>query len=145
MFIGRYYHTLEQHNRVSLPKPFRSHCKSWVVTRGLDGGLFLFPAETFADQLEHIRVQPWTKRRHRDLARLFANSAQQVEVDTNGRVLLPEYLTKLAKLRKQVVIVGSYNYVELWDQELYHQYLDQLEPQAESVAEQLGAEQLSAK
>lgn len=137
MLIGRYYHTLEANGRLALPKSFRETTKDWVVTRGLDGGLFLFPKGDFEKQIQELAERTFTTKTHRDFVRLMVNNAQAVEPDALGRVLLPEYLIKLADLTKQVVVVGSYTYLEIWDQTKYHAYLDALEPQAEAIAEQL--------
>lgn len=137
MFIGRYYHTLEKNGRLALPKSFREKTENWVVTRGLDGGLFLFPKPNFENQILELTERTFTKKRNRDFVRLMVNSAQEVSPDSLGRVLLPEYLINLAQLSKKVVVVGSYHYLEIWDQKQYHSYLDMLEPQAEQLAESL--------
>ncbi len=137
MFIGRYYHTLEEKGRLSLPKEFRTQTKKWVVTRGLDGGLFLMKASDFQANLEKFAKRTFTKKDNRDFIRLMTNDAKLVEPDKLGRVTLPAYLTKLAKLKKQVVVVGSYSYIEIWDQAKYHQYLNKLEKEAEKIAERL--------
>lgn len=136
MFIGTYYHTLEEHGRVSLPKSFRETTSEWIATRGLDGGLFLFSAETFHQRLQSIsESHVFTKKAHRDFIRLMTNEAQAVSVDANGRVNLPNYLIEFAKLQKDLVIVGSLEYVEVWDRKSYHSYVDALEKNAESIAE----------
>ena len=137
MFIGRYYHTLEENRRLSLPKKFRQIETSWIVTRGLDGGLFLFRAANFKEELSKLEQRTFTKKAHRDFIRLMANDAQEVVADDNGRVSLPEYLTGFAQLKKEVIIVGSYSRIELWDRNLYHQYLETLETEAEKIAEGL--------
>lgn len=141
MFIGRYYYTLEENRRVSLPTAFREVEKKWVVTRGLDGGLFLFRAENFAQELKKLANKTFTKKAHRDFIRLMTNDAVEVSVDKNGRVSLPEYLTEFAHLKKDLVVVGSYSRVEIWDRDNYHLYLDEIESQAESIAESLEAEE----
>lgn len=137
MFIGRHYHKLEDKGRVSLPKKFREIEADWVVTRGLDGGLFVFRKKDFLEKVEEIATRSFTKKRNRDFVRLMVNEAQEVSADANGRVSLPEYLINLAGLTKEVVIVGSYSYLEIWDQARYHDYLDELEKNAESIAESL--------
>ncbi len=137
MFIGRYYHTLEENGRVSLPKNFREIETNWVITRGLDGGLFLFRAENFKQELTNLADKTFTKKKHRDFIRLMANDAKLIQADKNGRVSLPEYLIEAADLKKSLVIVGSYSRVEIWDRHHYHQYLDQLESNAEEIAESL--------
>ncbi|MFZ5437795.1 MAG: division/cell wall cluster transcriptional repressor MraZ [Patescibacteria group bacterium] len=138
MFIGTYYHTLEEQGRVSLPKTFRSISENWIVTRGLDGGLFIFTADSFQEKLTKIAENHvFTKKAHRDFVRLMTNEAQAIEVDNNGRVNLPDYLIKFAHLNKDLVIVGSLDYLEVWDRDLYHQYVDQLETNAEEIAEKV--------
>ncbi|MBP7774401.1 division/cell wall cluster transcriptional repressor MraZ [Candidatus Woesebacteria bacterium] len=135
MLIGKYYHTIESAGRVSLPKPFRSFSKQWVVTRGFDGCLFLLPEDHFTEELEKINQRSFTQKDTRDLVRLLANEAQTVTPDKLGRVQLPEYLIKYAHLDKHVVLVGSVTRVELWERETYHAYIHQLEPHAEELAE----------
>jgi MraZ protein len=138
MFIGTYYHTLEEQGRVSLPKTFRNITDQWVVTRGLDGGLFVFPADSFQEKLQKISENHvFTKKAHRDFVRLMTNEAQAIEVDSNGRVNLPDYLIHFAHLNKDLVVVGSLDYIEIWERDLYHKYVDQLENQAEEIAEKV--------
>ncbi len=140
MFIGKYYHALEENNRISLPKKFRKIETNWIVTRGLDGGLFLFRAQNFNQELKKLSERTFTKKAHRDFIRLMTNEAQEAVADNNGRVSLPEYLIKFAKLKKDLVIVGSYEHIEIWDRDIYHQYLAQIESQAEIIAEGLSDE-----
>lgn len=137
MFLGRYYHTIEEHGRVSLPKKFREESHQFVITRGLDGGLFLFTQADWLTQIQDLSRRTFTKKTQRDFVRLMTNDAQEVEVDKLGRILLPEYLREFAKLDKQTVIVGSYNRIELWNPELYHAYIAEVEAQAQEIAEHL--------
>lgn len=139
MFIGRYYHTIEEKGRVSLPKKFRDGGDDWIITRGLDGGLFVFLKDQFTSELEKLSTHPFTKKAHRDFIRLMTNEAEEVKVDENGRLLIPEYLRATAQLTKNVVIVGSYQRIEIWDVEKYHTYIDQLEKMAEETAEKVEA------
>ena len=137
MFIGKYYYKLQGNGRISLPKGFRDEGEDWVVTRGLDGCLFIFKADRFQEELGQLADRSFTKKAHRDLTRIMTNEAQEVKADNNGRVHLPKYLINFAELKQEIVIVGSYNRIEVWDQESYHQYVDQLEAQAEEIAEQV--------
>ncbi|PIY79708.1 MAG: division/cell wall cluster transcriptional repressor MraZ [Candidatus Pacebacteria bacterium CG_4_10_14_0_8_um_filter_43_12] len=137
MLLGKYYHTLEANGRLSLPKSFRGVYPSWIVTRGLDGGLFLIGEEVFKQELDQLSERSLTKKRNRDFIRLMTNEAKPVTPDTAGRVQLPEYLIQFAGLKKEVVIVGSLNKIEIWDRDRYHTYLDTVEPEAEKIAESL--------
>lgn len=135
MLIGTHYHTVEAAGRISLPKPFRSHTKQWVITRGFDGCLFLLPEETFSSEVAALSQRSFTQKDNRDLIRLLTNAASSVKPDKLGRVQLPEYLIKFAHLTKHVVLVGSMTRIEVWDRETYHHYIAQLEPHAEELAE----------
>jgi len=134
MLLGKYYHTLEATGRVSLPKKMRDEHKTWVVTRGLDGGLFLIGSEQFAQELDAIAQRSLTHQAHRDFIRLMTNEAVEVIPDKIGRVQLPEYLITFAGLTKEVVIVGSFTRVEIWDRDRYHQYITAKESSADELA-----------
>ncbi len=123
--------------RVSLPKRFRQLSKSWVVTRGLDGGLFIFRETDFLKELDQFKSRTFTKKNNRDFIRLMTNDAQMLVADKYGRVQLPEYLIKFAELKKNLVIVGSFSRIEIWDQTKYHQYIKEIEEETEVIAENL--------
>lgn len=138
MYLGRYYHQIEEKGRVSLPKKFREQgSETFIITRGLDGGLFLYPENAWQDTIEKLSEKTETKKTHRDFVRLMTNEAQEVQVDKLGRINLPEYLRNFAHLQKDVVIVGSYSKIEIWDVTLYHNYIEQLEKNAENISEQI--------
>lgn len=136
MYIGRFYHQLEEKGRVSLPKKFRNK-ETLIITRGLDGGLFLYPQSQWEKTVEELSRQAETKKKNRDYLRLMTNDAQELEVDKLGRILIPEYLRSFAHLTKQVVIIGSYSKIELWDVETYHKYIDEIQGSIEEIAESL--------
>ncbi len=137
MFLGKYYYKLQDNDRISLPKEFRQASRNWIVTRGLDGCLFIFAENRFQQEIKQLASRSFTKKAHRDLTRIMTNEAQEMTADNNGRVHLPKYLIDFAKLDKNIVIVGSYNRIEVWDQAAYHNYVDQIEDQAEVIAEQV--------
>ncbi len=137
MFIGKYYYKLQANGRISLPKAFRQSSKQWVITRGLDGCLFIFESDKFTQELNQLSQRSFTKKAHRDLVRIMTNEAKVVEVDQLGRVQLPKYLTELAQLKNEIVIVGSFNRIEIWDQKNYHQYVEELESKAEIISESI--------
>lgn len=142
MFIGRYYHQLEEKGRVSLPKKFREIESRYVITRGLDGGLFIYPDDEWQKEMTRLSSLKFTKKAHRDFIRLMTNDAQEVEADKLGRIMIPEYLRSFAKLTKQVVMIGSFTKIEMWDTETYHNYLEKIETESESIAEDLEFEVL---
>jgi MraZ protein len=136
--IGRYYHALEQKGRLSIPASFRKQLgDSAILTLGLEGCLFMFAAPNWQQVALEATKLPFTQKKARDWIRLLANNAKQVEFDPLGRILIPDYLRQYAKLQKHVSIVGSLNRLEIWDQSLYHQYLDELQQHPESIAESI--------
>lgn len=137
MFIGKFYHSLEEKGRISLPKKFRQESKSWVITRGLDGGLFIFKEEDFEKEIAKFESRTFTNKNNRDFIRLMTNEAQTLQPDKTGRVQLPEYLIEFAKLDKSVVVVGSLSRIEVWDRDRYHNYIDGIENKTEEIAENL--------
>ena len=118
----------------------RDQSDTWVVTRGLDGGLFLYPLNAFESEISKLQESSVTKKNNRDLVRIFSNEAVEVSPDKQGRVALPDYLIEFAGLGKDIVVVGSISKVELWDMKRYHAYAAELENQAEEIAEKYDAE-----
>lgn len=142
MYLGRYYHSLEDKGRVSLPKKFRENTtQRFVITRGLDGGLFLYPSDHWEKIVTQLSIRTFTKKKNRDLIRLITNDAQEVELDRLGRILIPDYLRKFARLQKDVVVIGSLHHIEIWDTKSYHEYIENIEMNAESIAEEVGETQ----
>lgn len=136
MYYGRYYHKVESKNRLSIPTIFRKHLnREAILTRGLDGCLFLFDLPTWEKRLAEAQSLSYTKRAHRDFIRLMTNTAVSVEIDAHGRVLLPELLKEQAGLVRDVVVVGSLDRIEIWDQSAYHTYVKTIDETAEEIAE----------
>ena len=124
MFTGRYYHNLETKGRLAIPTSFRAELKSGIITGGLDGCLFLFPELYWQKLSKKLASLPLTQLAARQMVRLMVQSAVPLELDSQGRTLIPSYLLEQAHLKKQVVIAGALTRVELWDKDLYHQHLD---------------------
>ena len=131
MFIGTYYHTLEDQNRVSVPKTFRSDLTPGsVITYGLDGCLFIFTAESWSKLTDKLQTLPLTSKPARDFLRLLTYHAAPVETDKLGRTHLPDNLVKLAGITKEVVFAGALTRVEVWDKSRYHTYVESLSSQS---------------
>lgn len=127
MFIGTYYHSLDEKNRVSVPSVFRPELTPGsVITKGLDGCLFIFTSESWNKLVEKLQSLPLTSKPARDFLRLLTYSASPLDTDKLGRTLLPENLINLAGIKKDVVFAGALSRVEIWDKALYHTYVDSL-------------------
>jgi MraZ protein len=125
MFIGRHYHNLEAKGRLAIPVAYREKLISGgVITVGLDGCLFLFPKSYWQQLSEKLANLPLTNQTARQFTRLLVQSAVEMELDSQGRTLIPDYLRENASLKKQVVVAGCLERIEIWDREAYHQHLN---------------------
>ena len=138
MFIGRYYHSLENKGRLAIPPLFRRLLQqNPIITKGLDGCLFMVPSQVWHQLTADLRGSPLTKQDTREFIRLIAHDAQPVKFDNQGRTLIPQTLREYAKITKEVVIAGSLYWIEIWNRDIYHQHMATTEKQAELVAERL--------
>lgn len=129
---GEYQHTLDAKGRLFIPAKLREQLgDSFVVTKGLDDCLFVYPQEAW-DELEHkIRQLPMSKSR--SLQRFFLSSAADVTVDRQGRIVIPSVLRSYAGLERDVVVIGVGERAELWDARRWNNYTDDLD--SENIAQ----------
>ena len=108
MFYGSYKNTLDAKGRLIVPKQFREQLGAeFMITRGLDGCLFAYPMDEWADFEEKLSKLPLTNKKARTVVRFFAAGATKCEMDKQGRVLIPENLREFAGMLKDVVVEGS--------------------------------------
>jgi len=134
MFLGQYEHTLDDGGRISLPAKYRAElAEGMVITCGLDRCLYLFPLKRWTPLAERISTLPLSDPDARVLRRLLFSGAGDVVPDRQGRILIPAYLREYANIRGRVVIVGLYDYIELWDAEDWHKMQAEVEKKGMSV------------
>lgn len=139
MFLGEYHHSIDDKGRIALPVKFRAaFAQGTVITRGLDGSLFLFPQEEWDKLALKLANLPLGKANTRAFARLMLAGAMDALLDKQGRVVVPEYLRDYAAIKKNIVVAGLYNRLEIWDSEKWSAYKQQTEGEAVELAEQLG-------
>ncbi len=139
MFIGEYSHLIDSKKRLAVPVRFRSELKNKVViTRGLDKCLFIYPMKVWEELANKLGNFPVGESSTRSFTRLMLAGAVDVEVDKQGRVLIPDYLKEYARLTKNVVIAGLYNRLEVWDERKWDEYKKNAEKNSDEIAEQLG-------
>lgn len=139
MFIGEYSHSIDPKKRLALPSKFRKELGSKVViTRGLDKCLFVYPLKTWNEIAEKLGTLPMGESGTRSFVRLMLAGATDVEVDSQGRVLLPEYLKEYAGMDRNVTVAGLFNRLEIWDEEKWRAYKSSSEENSDEIAEQLG-------
>ena len=122
MFMGEYNHTIDAKGRLIVPSKFREKLgDEFVVTKGLDECLFVYPLEEWSNIEDAFRKVPLTNKKARDFVRFFFAGAASCEVDKQGRILIPASLRSYAGLEKEIVSAGVLNRVEIWDKEKWAQ------------------------
>lgn len=115
MFMGEYNHTIDTKGRLIIPSKFRDQLgDEFIVTKGLDGCLFVFPKNEWLAFEEKLRTLPMTQKSARKFTRFFVSGAIECELDKQGRILLPQPLREFAELEKDVVLTGNLNRIEIW-------------------------------
>ncbi|MDD6448536.1 MAG: division/cell wall cluster transcriptional repressor MraZ [Lachnospiraceae bacterium] len=116
MFMGEYSHSIDPKGRLIIPAKLREELgDNFVVTKGLDGCLFAYPQEEWQNIEKRFREVPLTTKDARKFSRFFFAGAAQMELDKQGRILIPATLRSFAGLEKDVVLVGVLDRVEIWD------------------------------
>lgn len=124
---------------MAIPAKFREELAGGAfITRGLDDCLFVFTNSEWQQLAEKLKSLPLTQANSRAFVRLMLSGATRVEIDKQGRVLVPEYLREYAQLKKSVVVIGVYNRFEIWDAEGWKQYKSKTESRSDEIAEKLG-------
>lgn len=138
MFIGEYQHNLDTKGRVAIPAKFRVKLtESAIITRGLDRCLFVFTRKEWEILAQKLVALPLAQSNSRAFVRLMLAGAIDVEIDSQGRILISDYLRKYADLKKKVVFAGLYNRIEIWDTDIWKEYKQKTENESEEIAEKL--------
>ena len=138
MFMGEYNHTVDPKGRLIIPAKFREQLgDEFVVTKGLDGCLFVYTKEEWHNIEEKFRGISMTSKDARKFSRFFFAGAAALELDKQGRILLPANLREYAGIDKEVVSVGVFSRVEIWSKERYleNNDFDDMDEIAEHMAE----------
>ncbi|MBP3729484.1 MAG: division/cell wall cluster transcriptional repressor MraZ [Lachnospiraceae bacterium] len=118
MLMGEYNHSLDAKGRIIIPAKMRDQLgESFVISKGMDGCLFVFPQAEWEKVANKLQALPLTDAKVRQFSRIFLAGASEVELDKQGRVLLPQNLREEAGLEKDVVLCGVGNRAEIWAKE----------------------------
>lgn len=138
LFIGEYRHSLDTKGRVIVPAKFRDGLgDKFVITKGLDGCLFAYSKEEWANFENKIKTLPLTNKDARAFVRFFFSGAVECEIDKQGRTLIPPMLRDYASLSKDLVIIGVSTRVEIWSQEKWDNYSEAEDLEADVLAEKM--------
>ena len=139
MLIGEYSHTLDPKKRIALPSRFREVLgKKLVITHGLDHCLFVYTEKAWSRLAEKLSQLPIGQADSRGFNRFMLAGAVEIDVDSIGRILIPDFLKQFAGLKQKVIFAGVHDRVEIWDERTWQTYKRRIETQADKLAEKLG-------
>ncbi len=140
MFMGEYHHTIDDKGRLTIPSKIRYELgEEFIITRGLDGCLFIYPKETWNNIIKKYETLPNVKNA-RNFMRFFLSGAEANEFDKQGRVNIPSPLIKYAGINKDCVIIGVGNRVEVWSAEKWDSFITENEDSFSEIADSLFSE-----
>lgn len=139
MLLGEYQHNLDVKGRMAIPAKFRDKLSAGaIITRGIDNCLFVFANTEWEILANKLVALPLAQANSRAFVRLMLSGASDVDLDSQGRILIPDYLRKYAGLKKETIVAGLYNRVEIWDEAAWNAYKIKTESSSEEIAEKLG-------
>ncbi len=139
MLIGEYTHTIDDKNRLSLPAKFRTEMgKKVVLTRGLDKCVAIFTQKEWKKIAEKLSEGSMLQADSRSFNRFMFAGATEADVDTIGRVLVPDFLKTWGDLGTKVFVIGVQSRVEIWNDKAWEANKETIEKQADTLAEKLG-------
>ncbi len=139
MLLGEFQHSLDTKGRMAVPAKFRDKLTAGaIITRGIDNCLFVFAHPEWEQLAAKLIALPLAQANSRAFVRLMLAGATDVTLDNQGRILVPDYLRKYAGLKKDVIVAGLYNRIEIWDEDSWATYKTKTESSSETIAEQLG-------
>lgn len=135
-FLGEYRHNLDAKNRLIIPARFRDALSdTFYVTRGLDGCLAVYNSDAWQKKMAQLAKLPHTKREVRLYIRSITSKAVESELDSQGRLQLPQFLVDIAGIEKPCVIVGCSDYFEIWSEERWNSFDAEADDSFEANAE----------
>ena len=138
MFIGEYSHTIDAKGRIIIPSKFRESLgERFIVTKGLDNCLFVYPKTEWKRFEEKLKQLPLTSRNARAFVRLFFSGATECELDKQGRITIAPNLRKHANIDKEVVTIGVSTRVEIWSKEEWDDYNETADLSYDDIAEKM--------
>jgi MraZ protein len=138
VFMGEFQHSIDEKGRLFMPAKFRDALgSSFVITRGLDECLFVYPQSEWKILEGKLKELPFTRKDARAFVRFFFSGATESELDKQGRTLIPANLREYAHLERDCVIIGVSNRVEIWAKETWESYSASAADSFADIAESL--------
>lgn len=138
MFMGEYRHNIDEKGRLIIPAKFREELgETFVVTRGMERCLFVYPYSEWKQLEAKLKALPFTKKDARAFTRFFFSGATECELDKQGRVNISTPLREYGELEKECVVIGVSNRVEIWSKGIWEDYFNESEESFSEIAENI--------
>lgn len=138
MLMGEYRHNIDEKNRLVIPSKFRQDLGSeFVITRGLDKCIFVFPKSTWETTIANLKTLPFTRTNARNFTRFLLSGAAICEFDNQGRISITSPLIEYAGINKECVVIGANDRLEIWSKESWEKFMKDNEDEFENIAENL--------
>ncbi|MEW6170112.1 MAG: division/cell wall cluster transcriptional repressor MraZ [Candidatus Omnitrophota bacterium] len=142
MFYGEYVHSIDRKGRLIIPAKFREVAKTnfiekFFITRGLDKCLFMFSEEEWRSAEQKFKNMAFTKQEARTFNRLYFSGAVDIILDRQGRFIIPQYLKDFAGVKRDVIVVGVSNRIEIWAKEIWEDFYKKSLSSFEDIAEKI--------
>ena len=138
MLIGEYHHSIDEKGRLIIPSKFREEIgNSFVVTRGLDGCLFVYSLVEWEKIVNRLKTLPFTKKDARVFTRFFLAGATVCEFDKQGRINLVNSLIEYAGLKKECTIIGVNDRLEIWSLDKFNNLMEENFNELDNISENL--------
>lgn len=138
MLMGEYHHSIDNKGRIIIPSKFRDELgEKFILTRGLDGCLFVYPNNEWTNIVNKLKELPFTKKDARSFVRFFLSGATEVEFDKQGRINIPAPLITAAELAKDCIIIGVNDRLEIWSKDRWQEFINKNEESLSDIAENL--------
>lgn len=142
MLIGQYENKIDEKNRTALPKKFRTILgDKLIITQGYENSLIMVSEENWKSLLEGTEGRPFIESDTRETQRFLLGNASEVELDTKGRFIIPNYLKNFAGITSEVIFLGLSRYVEIWDKKKWEDYRKNLEKNIDKISDRLTKDQ----
>ena len=138
MFMGEYHHNIDDKGRLVIPNKFREELgDTFVIARGIEKCLYVYSNHEWEKLVAKLNTLPFTKKDARTFTRTFFSGATVCEFDKNGRINITSPLVSYAGLTKECVIIGVNDRLEIWDENLFADFLNDNSKQLDLIAENL--------
>ncbi len=138
MFMGEFHHNIDDKARIVMPSKFREELgNTFVITRGLEGCLFVYSNNEWSELVSRLRKLPFTKKDARAFLRFFLSGAQECSFDKQGRIAIPQALVNYANLKKECVVIGVNDRLEIWSADSFDDFFKENKDNISDIAEDL--------